>query len=350
MFAARLRNALIKFADLAAHYTETAMALLRVDADGLWCEAGGFHIDPWNPVAKALVTHGHPDHARQGSGAYLCASPCELILRERFGQDAAIEGLPYGAAARVGDVSVSFHPAGHMLGSAQIRIEQAGEVWVVSGDYKLAADPTCAAFEPVRCHTFVTESTFGLPIFRWPNASEVVASIHEWWRANQAREKCSVLFANPWGKAQRVLAALDRQTGPIFCHEAVERVNRVYRAAGVELPECAEPSDISRALVIAPPSEHGSAWVKRFAPASTALASGWMRIRGTRRRRSIDRGFVFSDHADWPEIRTAIRESGAECVLVSHGYRTPLVRWLEEEGMRAGVLEAHFERGEEADE
>lgn len=326
------------------------MALLRVDADGLWCEAGGFHIDPWNPVAKALVTHGHPDHARSGSAAYFCASACEPILRERFGPEAVIETLAYGATTRIGDVRVSFHPAGHMLGSAQIRIEQAGEVWVVSGDYKLAPDPTCAAFEPVRCHTFVTESTFGLPIFRWPDATEMVASIHEWWRGNQAREKCSVLFANPLGKAQRVLAALDPGTGPIFCHEDVERVNRVYRASGIALPECAEPSDVANALVIAPTSAHATPWVKRLGPVSTALASGWMRIRGTRRRRSIDRGFVFSDHADWTGIRTAIRESGAECVLVSHGYRTPLVRWLEEEGMRAGVLEAHFERGEEADE
>src|SRR5579872_1663254 len=256
------------------------MALVRVDSDGLWCEAGGFHIDPWGTVAKALITHGHSDHARMGSGAYLCASPCNLVLRERFGPDAVIEALRYGERVRIGEVSVSFHPAGHILGSAQIRLEHRGEVWVISGDYKLAPDPTCASFKPVRCHTFVSESTFGLPIFRWAKPGETLASIHDWWRENQSHGKCSLLFAYPFGEAQRVLAALNPDIGPVFCHETVEKMNRVYRASGVDLPVARELTEKPRALVIAPPSAHGSPWAKQFGVSSTALVSGWMRIRG----------------------------------------------------------------------
>ncbi len=320
------------------------MALLRVDADGLWCEAGAFHIDPWAPVPKALISHGHPEHARIGCGAYLCAAPCAAVLRERFGPDAVIEGLPYGEVRRIGDVSISFHPAGHILGSAQIRVEHRGEVWVFSGDYKLTPDPTCAPFEPVPCHTFLTEATFALPIFRWMDSSNVLASIHDWWRANQERGKCSVLFAAPLGEAQRVLAGLTPGFGPVCCHEDVERMNRVYRGSGVQLPETeGAPSDSGRALVIAPPTARGTPWVKRFGSASTALISGWMRIRGTRRRRATDRGFVFSNHADWPELQRAIGESGAQSVLVTHGFRTPLVRWLQEHGLEASALETHFE-------
>lgn len=280
------------------------MALLETDVNGLWCEAGGFHIDPWGPVAKALITHGHSDHARPGSDNYLCADLCTPVLRERLGPDARIESLPYIEDRRVGEVTVSFHPAGHVLGSAQIRVEHRGEIWVVSGDYKLARDRTCTPFEPVRCHTFVTESTFGLPIYRWPDQALVLSSIEEWWRRNHERGKCSVIFAYPLGKAQRVLAGVDATIGPVFCHGALERMNRVYRASGVDLPATQYPGDSpkgydwTRALVIAPPSASGSAWMKRFGPTSTAFVSGWMRIRGTRRRKSIDRGFVLSDHAD----------------------------------------------------
>src|SRR6266853_1706743 len=210
--------------------------MLHVDPNGLWCEAGGFHIDPWSPVPKALITHGHSDHAQPGSEAYLCSSLSVPILRERLGHDIRLEGARYGESLRIGDVSVSFHPAGHILGSAQIRIEHRGEIWVVSGDYKLAPDSTCTAFEPVRCHTFVTESTFGLPVYRWPAQTGILASIGEWWRTNRRRGKCSVIFAYPLGKAQRLLAGLDPEA-PIFCHGAVERLNRVYRANGVDLPE-----------------------------------------------------------------------------------------------------------------
>jgi putative mRNA 3-end processing factor len=231
-------------------------------------------------------------------------------------------------------------------------VEHSGEVQVVSGDYKLAADSTCTPFEPVRCHTFVTESTFGLPIYRWQPPDDVMAQVNAWWRSNQERGKCSVLFGYPLGKSQRLLAGLDPSIGPIFCHGVVEGMNAVYRASGVALPateyvgDSERGFDWSRAMVLAPPSALGSPWMKRFGTVSTAMASGWMRIRGTRRRRSIDRGFVLSDHADWPGLQQAVLETGAERVLVTHGY---LVRWLREQGKEARELETRFEGEEESE-
>jgi putative mRNA 3-end processing factor len=274
------------------------------------------------------------------------------LLRARVGGEAAIQALDYGAAVTLNGVRVSLHPAGHILGSAQVRIESGGEVWVVSGDYKLEPDVTCAAFEPVACHTFVTESTFGLPIYRWPPHAEVFAEIRHWWAANQQAGKASVLFAYSLGKAQRVLAGLDGGPGPIYTHGAVENFCRLYREAGVALAPtthaAAAPAgtDWSRALMLAPPSANGTPGLiamRRFGPVSTGLASGWMRIRGARRRRSLDRGFVLSDHADWPGLMTAIRASGASRVWVTHGYRAPMAEWLKQQGLDAHAVETRFE-------
>ncbi len=249
-------------------------------------------------------------------------------------------------------VAVSLHPAGHILGSAQVRVEYRGEVWVVSGDYKLSPDPTCAAFEPVRCHTFITESTFGLPIYRWPRSESVYGEMNEWWRNNQRQGKASVVFAYALGKAQRILAGMDTSAGPIFAHGAVRNVNQRYRESGVMLPDTSDPNDApkgydwSRALILAPPWARGSQWLRRFGTISTAFASGWMRIRGTRRRKSIDCGLVLSDHADWPGLLEAIRMSEAEQILVTHGYRAPLVRWLSEEGRAAQAVETRWDDDE----
>jgi len=309
---------------------------------GLYCPAGDFYIDPCLPVERAVITHAHSDHATAGSQRYLTARHGDVLLRERVGSDPAIESVAYGEPVTMGGVTLSFHPAGHILGSSQVRLERGGEVWVVSGDYKLAPDPTCRPFEPLRCHTFVTESTFALPIFRWPAASDVVTAIEAWWRANQEAGKASLLFGYPLGKAQRVLAALDPTIGPIVCHGAVERYNRIYRGQGIALPTPAELKDYSRALIVAPPDAHNSPWSRRFGPASTAMVSGWMRIRGTRRRRSLDRGFVLSDHADWPSLLRAIDETGAATVWVTHGYRAPLVRWLDEHGRQAVSVETRL--------
>ncbi|HEV2447363.1 MAG TPA: ligase-associated DNA damage response exonuclease [Candidatus Sulfopaludibacter sp.] len=323
------------------------MPLLEARDAGLYCPAGDFYIDPCVPVDRAVITHAHSDHAVAGSRSYLTASPGVALLLARVGSDAAIQSLPYGEPLRIGDVTLSLHPAGHILGSAQVRLERAGEVWVVSGDYKLAPDPTCPPFEPQRCHTFVTESTFALPIFRWPEASEAIAGIEAWWRANQEAGRASLLFAYPMGKMQRVLASLDASIGPIVCHGAVERYSRIYGEEGIAIPASAPVwKDYSRALVAGPPSAHNSPWTRRFGAASTALVSGWMRIRGTRRRRSLDRGFVLSDHADWPALLRAIDESGAETVWVTHGYRAPLVRWLHEHGRQAVAIETRLSEAE----
>jgi len=323
--------------------------MLRVTSNGLYCEAGDFYIDPWGPVDRAIITHAHSDHAQAGCGSYLCSEDCAGVLRSRLGSDAVIQTAGWGAALSFPGVTCSLHPAGHILGSAQVRVEHHGEVWVASGDYKLEPDPTCRAFEPVRCHTFITESTFGLPIYRWRPQSETFDGINAWWRENQDNGKASALFAYSLGKAQRLLAGIDPGIGPILCHGAVENLNRVYRKCGVALPptqyagETFKGFDWSRALILAPPSANGSPYLRRFGPVSTGFASGWMRIRGTRRRRSIDRGFVMSDHADWPGLLSAIDATGAECVLVTHGYRIPLVRWLMEHGLEAKALETRFE-------
>lgn len=323
--------------------------LLQRTESGLYCPAGGFFIDAWQPVDRVVITHAHADHARPGSRHYLVSRTGEHLLRRRIGADARIQPLEYGETITAGDVRVSLHPAGHILGSAQVRIEHRGEVWVVSGDYKLDTDPTCTAFEPIRCHTFVTESTFGLPIYRWPSEAAVVAEINAWWQANRAAGRPSVLFAYALGKAQRVLARIAADIGPIYTHGAVEAINGIYRAGGVPLPVTRPTADRPRtgpwdgSLIVAPPSAKGSPWARRFATASTGFVSGWMRIRGMRRRRAIDRGFVLSDHADWPGLLRAIDATGAERVWVTHGYSDVLVRWLREHRRDAVAIPTRFE-------
>jgi len=320
--------------------------LLIATNDGLWCPDAGVHIDPWKPVARAIITHAHSDHAVAGSGAYLASAAGLGVLRERMGPEATLEGLAYGERVRVGRVTVSLHPAGHLLGSAQVRLERDdGEVWVVSGDYKVEADPTCAAFEPVPCHVFLTESTFGLPIYRWRPAALIAREIDAWWRANRARGRTSVLLAYALGKAQRLLSLID-PIGPILVHGSIARLNPHYAAAGVRLPAVLGTEDAAQVkgtgLVLAPPSAVGTTWIRRFGDVSTAFASGWMAVRGTRRRRNLDRGFVLSDHADWDGLVGAIRATGAQRILVSHGHVQPLVRWLGEQGLQAERINAHY--------
>jgi len=327
--------------------------LLEVTPQGLCCAAGGFHVDPWAPVPRAVITHGHADHARRGSARYLAAPSALPVLRVRLGPDAVLEGLSWGERRRLGDVEVSLHPAGHLLGSAQVRIEHRGEVWVVSGDYKTVPDPTCEPFEAVRCDTFISESTFGLPVFRWPPQTAVLAEIVEWWRGNAAAGRASVVFAYALGKAQRLLAGIAaiesaREIGPLVVHGAVRVCVDAYREAGVALPEVAAATDhsreeLSRALVIAPPLAQGSPWMRRFPRASTAFVSGWMRLRALRRQRRVDRGFVLSDHADWPGLLAAIDATGASRVGVTHGYTAALARFLREErGLETWTLATRF--------
>jgi putative mRNA 3-end processing factor len=323
-------------------------ALLRVTDAGLYCEAGDFYVDPWRPVPNAIVTHAHSDHLTHGCERYLLADRGVGVAQERLGASAnRVEGVAFGASRTINGVRVSLHPAGHILGSAQVRLEYGGEVWVVSGDYKTDPDPTCDPWEPVRCHTFITESTFGLPIYRWPASHDVFAEVNRWWRENAEAERISLLFGYGLGKAQRLLAGLDPSIGPILLHGAVDRMTTLYRDAGVALPETTHASVQQRAsrrsIIIAPPSADGSTWARKFGAQSTAFASGWMLVRGARRRRSVDRGFTLSDHVDWPQLLAAIDATGAERVLVTHGFTGAVVRWLREHGRAADALATRYE-------
>ena len=349
--------------------------LLMPTDRGLHCPEGGFHVDPWRPVERAVVTHAHGDHVARGCGSYLCSASGVAVLRSRLTGEPApgeppsgpVTGIPFGEATTMGGVRVSLHPAGHILGSAQVRVERAaanarrGEVWVVSGDYKTIADRTCEPFAPVPCDVFITESTFGLPVYRWEPQEQVFSEINAWWGANAAQDRTSIIFAYALGKAQRVLAGVDPSLGPIAVHGAVHRMNEVYRAAGITLPDAPHADEQGakavrgRGLVVAPPSALGSPWVRKFAASgggmSAAFVSGWMRVRGTRRRKAIDRGFVLSDHADWPGLLGAIKATGASRVGVTHGYVAPMVRWLRETGVDAFAVPTRYtgETGEESE-
>ncbi|MCA1563505.1 MAG: ligase-associated DNA damage response exonuclease [Acidobacteria bacterium] len=323
--------------------------LVESDA-GLYCPAGAFHIDPWQPVERAVITHAHGDHARAGNAAYLCAQPSAPLLERRLGRDARIEPIPYGQPLTLGNVRVSFHPAGHVLGSAQVRVEGSGGAWVVSGDYKRAADPTCAPFDPVRCDTFITESTFGLPIYRWDSPSIVIADILGWWDENADAGRTSVLFCYTLGKAQRLLAELARVTDrPVHVHGMMLGMIEAYRDAGIAMlpvrPVVERPrgTSFAGALVLAPLSARGTPWMRRLGDVSDAFASGLMRVRGVRRQRAFDRGFVLSDHADWPALLQTVGETGAARVLATHGHADALARHLAGRGLETGVIRTAWE-------
>jgi putative mRNA 3-end processing factor len=321
---------------------------------GLYCPPGHFYIDAWRRVSRNIVTHAHSDHARRGSERYLAAAEGELLLRQRLGE-IQLDAIPYGQTIDLNGVAVSLHPAGHVRGSAQVRVEYRGEAWVVTGDYKRQPDPTCANFELVRCHTLITECTFGLPIFRWGDAGATAAQINRWWRENRDAGRTSILLAYSLGKAQRVLANLDPAIGPILLHGAVHGVTEAYRQSGVDLP-AADFASVENAkkhrgtaMVIAPPAAINSVWARKFAPFSSGMASGWMRVRGFRRRQGTDRGFVLSDHVDFPDLLKTIAETGAEHVIATHGYTDALVRLMQERGIQSSAIKTRFVGEEEAE-
>lgn len=315
---------------------------------GIYCAAGDFYIDPWHPVDRALITHGHADHARSGHQRYLATNAALPVMRHRLGEITA-QGVPYGDVVTIGDAQVSFHPAGHVPGSAQIRVEVAGEIWVASGDYKTEDDGLSEPFEPQSCHHFITESTFGLPVFRWQPQAQIAREINDWWAACAAAGKTAFLGAYALGKAQRLLTMLNADIGPILTHGAVEATNKVLRAQGIDLPDTVhataeiDPKANPGALVLAPPSALGSAWARKFGTQENAFASGWMQLRGVRRRRAGDRGFVISDHADWQGLLNTIKETGAENIYVTHGYTDIFTRYLTENGWNARVVPTEFE-------
>lgn len=324
--------------------------------DGLYCPSADVHIDPWGAVPRAVITHAHGDHARAGSAAYLCAEPTVPLLRRRFG-DAVIEGRPYGEPILLDSTRLSFHPAGHIRGSAQIRLDGPDGMWVVSGDYKRAADPTCEPFEVVRCDTFVSESTFGLPIYRWDPTGDVIADILAWWEDNRSRRRASVLFCYTIGKAQRLLAELAAVTDrPVLVHGMLHAMTEVYREAGVAmlptsvLVERPRGQSMAGELVLAPPSARGTPWMRRLGDLSDGLTSGLMRVRGVRRQRGYDRGFVLSDHADWPALLQTVRDSGAGRVLTTHGHAEALARHLAGLGLDTGQLRTAWDDERGADD
>ena len=325
--------------------------LVQMRPEGLYCPAGDFHIDPWRPVPRAVITHGHSDHARTGMGRYHAAAPGLPILRWRLG-DQDVVGHGYGEPFTLGSARVSLHPAGHVLGSAQVRIEVGGEVWVASGDYKRQPDPTCAPFEVLACDTFITEATFGLPVYRWPDTPDVAADILAWRAECAARGEAAILYCYALGKAQRLLAemaALSQDT--VWLHGAMHAGVQIYRDAGMTLGATAmvadAPPDLDFAgqLVLAPLSAAGSPWLRRFKRCQQGFASGWMLIRGNRRRRNYDRGFVVSDHADWPALLDTVRATGARRIIATHGNTEALIRTLNEEGIATEAFATQY--GEE---
>ncbi len=325
------------------------MSLITVLPEGLYCEQGGFFVDPWKPVDTALITHAHADHARSGSNQYFATQVSEGILKKRLGDQTNLQGLQYGDRVKLGKTWVSFHAAGHVLGSAQIRVECGDEVWVISGDYKRCADPTCDEFEVVPCDTFITEATFGLPIYRWNPGEETCRQVYDWWMGD--RDRPSLLFCYSFGKAQRVLAELRKFTDqPVYVHGAVHLLTEIYRQVGVDMVPTIPVSEMPRDykfkgdLVLAPPSGHRSTWMKRFQQPQTAFASGWMAVRGARRRRGYERGFVLSDHADWNGLVNTVLQTGAKTVYVTHGQSDVLSRYLSEvHHLNARPLKTLFE-------
>lgn len=312
---------------------------------GLYCPPGEFYIDPWQPVQTAVITHAHGDHLRHGSARYIVARPGAAIAQHRLGSGNTVTAFEYGKVFTLGEARVSLHPAGHILGSAQVRIEHGGQVWVVSGDYKRQPDPTCAGFEPLECDVFISEATFALPVYQWSPTPQVVEEIVRWWRANRERGIASALFCYALGKSQRVLAELRAFIDePVYLHGAVGALTEVYRRAGVEMvptlnATAEKRADYRGALIIAPPSAAGTPWMRRFGEHSTGFCSGWMRVRDDHQRRGYDRGFVISDHADWPGLLETCLATKARRVLLTHGHSDALARYLNERGIRAGALE-----------
>ncbi len=321
--------------------------LLAFTDHGLYCPPGNFYIDPWRPVDQALITHAHADHARAGHGAYLAHPASASVLRARIGAEISLQTLPCGQSITLQDARVTFFPAGHIPGSVQIRIEHRGETAVAAGDYKTTPDGLSEAWEPVRCHLFVTESTFGLPIYHWRPEAEVFAEIHEWWRQNREAGKTSVLLAYSLGKAQRVLRGLDRGIGPVWVHESIQRMNDCLRADGTDAPDFpvfrkANRGNESGQMIVTPPAAADA--LTRRSTVSLAQVSGWMTVRGNRRRLALDRGFVLSDHADWDGLNHAVAATGAERVWVTHGQTEAFSRWLrEEKGLDAVPVATRFQ-------
>ena len=328
------------------------MPLIEFSDKGLYCQAGGFYIDPWKPVDKAIITHAHSDHARLGSKYYLCHHDTKPILQLRLGNN-QYQSIGWNEPVYMNGVRITLHPAGHIIGSSQIRVENEGEVWVISGDYKTENDGLSGEFETVKCHTFITESTFGLPIYHWKKQADIFSDIQNWIRKNGEDGKTSILFAYSLGKAQRILLPISEVTEKILVHGAVYNVQEALQNAGWKLPSVQKvtfdtPKELLKGnVMIAPSSAEGSPWIKKFAPYSIGVCSGWMQVRGAVRRRNIDAGFVLSDHADWEGLLSAIKATGAERVYVTHGFQSAFSRYLTEQGIDGREVKTEYGEDDE---
>lgn len=328
-------------------------SLLCFTETGIYCPAAAIHIDPWKPVERAIITHAHSDHAKFGCKHYLAHKDSEGILRLRLGEGISIQTVDYNEPFTVNGVKFSLHPAGHIIGSAQVRVEQHSEVWVASGDYKLQNDHFCAPFEPVKCSTFITESTFGLPVYKWQSQQVIMDEIKEWIAQNQLQGKTSVLMGYALGKMQRLIQNLHPFSGAVFAHGAIFNVNEKLRQRGHALPYIApvaaqaDKKMFKGALILAPSSALNTPWMKKFEPYATGYCSGWMAIRGAKNRKAIDRGFVLSDHADWNDLNLAVSETGADQIYVTHGYTAAFSRWLNEKGIAAAEVKTTYGDEEE---
>ena len=321
--------------------------LLQFTEKGIYCKVAQVYLDPWKPVDKAIISHGHADHSRWGHKQYITHHRNVPIIKHRLGP-ISVSGKNWGETFTINGVKFSLHPAGHIIGSSQIRVEHQGEVWVFTGDYKIEDDGLCTPYENVKCHTFITECTFGLPAFKWMPQSEVFEDINRWWSQNRSEGKTSILFGYTLGKAQRLLKHLDTSLGKIYTHGAVENMTAVLRPI-VDLPKThlitreTKKEELLGNMVIAPPSAHGSTWIRKMVPFVTATASGWMAFRGARRRRAIDKGFVLSDHCDWEGLIECIKATGAEKVICTHGYTEIFSRYLRELGYDARTENTQYE-------
>lgn len=321
--------------------------LLAFNEKGIYCARADVYLDPWKPVKKAIISHGHADHSRAGHQQYITHHTNVPIIRHRLGE-IEVAGKEWNESFTINGVKFSLHPAGHIIGSSQIRVEYKGEVWVFTGDYKMEDDGVAVPYEPVKCHSFITECTFGLPAFKWLPQDQVMADINEWWQQNKEEGRTSVLFGYSLGKAQRLLKHLDTSIGKIYTHGAIENMTNVLRPM-IGFPETTritrdiKKDEIKGNIVVAPPSAHGTSWLRKMVPYVTASASGWMAFRGARRRRAIDKGFVLSDHCDWQGLLKAIKETGCEKVICTHGYTEIFCRYLAEQGYDARTAETQYE-------
>ena len=313
---------------------------------GICCSAGGFYIDPIRPVERALITHGHSDHARAGHGAVLATQETLDIMRLRYGENFAgsTQAVCYGEKLKLEGARVSFHPAGHVLGSAQIRVEYNGLRAVASGDYKDISDPTCVPFELVPCDVFITEATFGLPVFRHPDtAGEILKLLRS---IELFPERAHLVGAYTLGKAQRVIALL-RAAGydkPVYIHGAAEATSRYYQSRGIDLGRIglvrdANKADLAGHIIVCPPTAMSDRWSRHFPDPVIAFASGWMRVRARARQRGITLPLVISDHADWDGLTATIAGTGASEVWVTHGQEDALVHWCRTKGLKARPLD-----------